>query len=273
MALPWRLFGAILLLWVLVGVVPFLVWGDLHAAAEFANAFGFVNALFAALAFGGVIWAIRLQTHELELQRLELEETRDELRRSADAQSLSQQMHFLAALLAARNNVAQGYAVAAEHETGPLRPNLIAHRQHLVELEWLLHQVDRHAGNPFALPSRECLAAHQVRTLLVRAHLPLQTALANRAANHARSLLLDLNQALRELRRLLSCEPASDLSRVLDQTIAMAETAATADDFDEVAKVCCDVFNQLSSQVAPDLKAQLEVSAEHSLKVDPFRTG
>lgn len=131
MELPWRLFAGILVLWLLVGVVPFAVWANLHDAAEFASAFGFVNALFAALAFGGVIWAIRLQTKELELQRLEIEETRDELRRSADAQQQSQQMHFLAALLAARNNVAQGYAAAAQHETGSLRVSQLAHRQHL----------------------------------------------------------------------------------------------------------------------------------------------
>jgi hypothetical protein len=64
MELPWRLFGGIIVLWLLVGVVPFLFLRDLHDAAEFASAFGFVNALFAALAFGGVIWAIRLQTKE-----------------------------------------------------------------------------------------------------------------------------------------------------------------------------------------------------------------
>src|SRR5687767_10761253 len=118
MELPWRLFGGILILWILIGIVPFLIWGDLHSAADFASAFGFVNALFAALAFGGVIWAIRLQTKELELQRLEIEGTRDELRRSADAQQQSQQMHFLTALLLARNNVTQGYAAAASHESG-----------------------------------------------------------------------------------------------------------------------------------------------------------
>jgi hypothetical protein len=257
MQLPWRLFAGIIVLWLLVGVVPFLFWGDLHEAAEFASAFGFVNALFAALAFGGVIWAIRLQTKELELQRLELEETRDELRRSADAQTLSQQMHFLSALLAARNNVAQGYAVAAERETGPLRPNQAAHRQHLAELEWLLHEVDRHQGNPFALPSRGVLVAHQVGLLLCRTHLPLQAALGNRAANHARNLLVEFGETLRELRRLLACDDASELSRTLDKCLAQAATAATASDFDEVARYCREAFNPLSNQIAAELKTPL----------------
>ncbi len=259
MELPWRLFGGIIVLWLLIGVLPFLLLSDLHEAAEFANAFGFVNALFAALAFGGVIWAIRLQTKELELQRLEIEETRDELRRSADAQTLSQQMHFLSALLAARNNVAQGYAVAADRESGPLRPNQAAHRQHLAELEWLLQEVDRHQGNPFALPPRHVLVAHQVGLLLCRAHLPLQSALGNRAANHARNLLVDLGETLRELRRMLDCEDASDLSRVLDNCLAQAATAVTASDFEEVARLCRDVFNPLSSRVAVELSTKVPV--------------
>jgi hypothetical protein len=257
MELPWRLFGGIILLWLLVGVLPFLLLSDLHEAAEFASAFGFVNALFAALAFGGVIWAIRLQTKELELQRLEIEETRDELRRSADAQTLSQQMHFLSALLAARNNVAQGYAVAAERETGPLRPNQAAHRQHLAELEWLLAEVDRHQGNPFRLPNIHMLVAHQVGLLLCRAHLPLQSALGNRAANHARNLLADLGETLRELRRMLACEDSTELSVALDKSLAQAATAVTASDFEEVEKHCHEAFNPLSSQVAAELKSPL----------------
>jgi hypothetical protein len=257
MELPWRLFGGIILLWLLVGVLPFVVLSDLHEAAEFANAFGFVNALFAALAFGGVIWAIRLQTKELELQRLEIEETRDELRRSADAQTLSQQMHFLSALLDARNNVAQGYAVAAERETGPLRPNQAAHRQHLAELEWLLSEVDRHPGNPFTLPPRHVLVAHQVGLLLCRAHPLLQSALGNRAANHARNLLVDMSETLRELRRMLDCEAANDLSRVLDQCLVQAAVAVTASDYQEVAQLCREVFNPLSSQVAAELNTQV----------------
>ena len=248
MELPWRLFAAIVGLWFLVGIVPFLVWRDLHSAAEFANTFGVVNALFAALAFGGVIWAIRLQTKELELQRLEIEETRDELRRSADAQDQSQQMHFLAALLAARNNVAQGYAAAAAQESGPLKPNQAAHRQHLAELEWLLHLVDRHPANPFALPPPEQLVAHQVSLLLARTRPLLDAALANRAANHARGIVLDLNQSLRELCRLLTANGEPDhFCRLLKQCIADAETVATANDFDEVAQCCHRVVDVLTT--------------------------
>lgn len=255
MELPWRLFACIVLLWLIVGLAPSLVSGDVHEASEFANTFGFVNALFAALAFGGVIWAIRLQTKELELQRLEVEETRDELRRSADAQQQSQEMHFLAALLAARNNVAQGYAAAAERETGPLRASHLAHRQHLAELEWLLQVVDRHPGNPFTLPSPTVLAAHQVAALLRRSHPILQSALRNRATNHARSVLLDMNSALREFRSLLAEDIQQDeFAGVLARAIQQAETVSTAADFDEVQQTCQSVFDDLSVKTSAMLQ-------------------
>jgi hypothetical protein len=193
------------------------------------------------------------------LQRLEIEETRDELRRSADAQHQSQQMHFLSALLSARNNVAQGYAAAAEREEGPLRPNQLAHRQHLAELEWLLHVVDRDESNPFTLPARPVLVAHQVALLLRRTHPLLHSALAHRAANHARGILLDLNQSLRELRRLLADDPANccDLYSVLESTSAQAEAVNTASGFDEIAAACEQVYQQLSRHVAEATGAAL----------------
>ena len=255
MELPWRLFAGIIGLFLLVGLVPVVLWGDVHAAAEFANTFGFVNALFAALAFGGVIWAIRLQTKELELQRLEIEETRDELRRSADAQHLSQQMHFLSALLAARNNVAQGYAAAAEREAGPLRPSHISHRQQLAELEWLLNLVDRHECNPFPIPPLSKLVAHQASLLLRRSHAVLQSALKNRATNHARGILLDLNQSLRDLARLLADDESrrGELFRVLSAVIDRAESVSTAGDFDEIAQACEHVYQDLNGPISREL--------------------
>lgn len=252
MELPWRLFACIVLLWLVVGLAPTLLSGDVHDASEFANTFGFVNALFAALAFGGVIWAIRLQTKELELQRLEVEETRDELRRSADAQQQSQEMHFLAALLSARNNVAQGYAAAAARESGPLRASHLAHRQHLAELEWLLQLVDRHPGNPFALPGAALLAAHQVAALLRRSYPVLKSALRNRATNHARNVLLDMNHALREFRSMLVDGDAqqSEMEQALGRAIDCAETASTAADYEEIAAISRQVFDELSEKAS-----------------------
>jgi hypothetical protein len=257
--LPWRLFAVMVVLWLCVGLAPWLLLHDLQSAADFAGTFSFVEALFTALAFGGVIWAIRLQTKELEMQRLEVEETREELRRAADAQHQSQQMQFLTALLMARNSVAQGYATAAQHESGPLRSSQIAHRQHLAELEWLLQMVDRHAGNPFALPPAPTLVAQQAALLLKRSYPVLQAALTNRASNHIRGIMVDLNQSLRELRRMLTDDEARqcELFSVLDKSIADSEGVTTASDYDEIAAICSRVFNNLSSQLSSSLDVSM----------------
>ena len=52
--------------------------------------FGAVNSLFSGLAFAGVIFTIYLQKTELSLQRKELELTRVQLARSANAQEKSE---------------------------------------------------------------------------------------------------------------------------------------------------------------------------------------
>lgn len=53
---------------------------------QFGDMFGAVNALFSAAAFAVLIYSMWLQRTELRLQREELQETRAELTRSADAQ-------------------------------------------------------------------------------------------------------------------------------------------------------------------------------------------
>lgn len=71
-----------------------IVWyPEPGSAAEFGDMFGWVNALFSGLALAGVILAVLFQTHELRLQRRELDETqemlhlqREEMQRSAEAQ-------------------------------------------------------------------------------------------------------------------------------------------------------------------------------------------
>lgn len=47
------------------------------ARGTFGDKFGAINSLFSGLAFAGIIFTIMLQRKELELQRRELEETRD----------------------------------------------------------------------------------------------------------------------------------------------------------------------------------------------------
>lgn len=89
----------VLLLWATTFLIMLVVpeWQDRSAIGDM---FGAVNALFAGLAFAGIIIAIYLQTQELGLQRQELAETRTELQRQAEAQeksemALSDQVHAL----------------------------------------------------------------------------------------------------------------------------------------------------------------------------------
>lgn len=66
---------------------------DLFFGANTKVSFSFesINALFAGLAFAGVIITMLMQREELKLQRQELAETRRELKRSADAQTKSEE--------------------------------------------------------------------------------------------------------------------------------------------------------------------------------------
>ena len=83
--------GAIVTVWGVYGIVAYRSLGDWQERGTFGDMFGALNALFAGLAFAGLIVAILLQREELKLQRLELTETRKELSRAADAQAKSQE--------------------------------------------------------------------------------------------------------------------------------------------------------------------------------------
>ena len=84
----WPWFIGVIILW---AVYLFIIWISNWPLeknkGEFGDTFGALNALFAGLAFAGVIYAIllqqrelKLQREELELQRKELEDTRVEIR-------------------------------------------------------------------------------------------------------------------------------------------------------------------------------------------------
>ena len=73
-------FLAVIILWLASWfLVPHYlpVWSDRGA---FGDMFGVVNALFSGLAFAGILIALYMQKHELELQRKELSATREELK-------------------------------------------------------------------------------------------------------------------------------------------------------------------------------------------------
>jgi hypothetical protein len=90
-ALGLRVAVGVFAIWLAAGLVVGAVLPDWTARGSFGDMFGAVNALFAGLAFAGVILTMALQGRELEFQRQELELTRQELRRSANAQERSEQ--------------------------------------------------------------------------------------------------------------------------------------------------------------------------------------
>ena len=74
----WSVVGVVIV-WAAVGwLMPSLLRGN--NAGEFGDQFGAATALFSGLAFAGIIITIWIQGKELELQRRELELTRDEIR-------------------------------------------------------------------------------------------------------------------------------------------------------------------------------------------------
>lgn len=81
------LFAAVVLIQCVLGYVIASQFADWQHRGTFGDMFGAVNTLFSGLAFAGVIYAIFLQSQELELQRKELELTRSELSKSAAAQT------------------------------------------------------------------------------------------------------------------------------------------------------------------------------------------
>jgi len=74
--LPW-LISIVVVLW----IIGWITVDWINPAANrgaFGDKFGFVNSLFSALAFAGIIYSIFLQKNELALQRQELSDTRKE---------------------------------------------------------------------------------------------------------------------------------------------------------------------------------------------------
>jgi len=75
--LPW-LIVLVILIWVIGWVVVDSIYSDVAQRGAFSDKFGFVNSLFSATAFTGIIYSIYLQKNELALQRQEVSETRKE---------------------------------------------------------------------------------------------------------------------------------------------------------------------------------------------------
>lgn len=69
---PWLVFSVVILFWSFYWYFVVSSLTDSTERGQFGDMFGAINALFAGLAFGGVIWAVDLQRKELQLQRQEI---------------------------------------------------------------------------------------------------------------------------------------------------------------------------------------------------------
>ncbi|MFC4094565.1 hypothetical protein [Euzebyella saccharophila] len=107
----------------IVLLIFFLLWAAMvnwypipSTASEFGDSFGGLNTLFSALAFAFLIVTVVMQKNELQLQRQEISNTREELKKSALAQDSSQkalniQVRIMAkqAMLASYQSLYQAY--------------------------------------------------------------------------------------------------------------------------------------------------------------------
>lgn len=73
----WIAIGMLIISFIYPIIVKY-VFSDFITAGSFGDSYGALNAIFSGLAFAGVIITILIQRHELELQREELIETREE---------------------------------------------------------------------------------------------------------------------------------------------------------------------------------------------------
>jgi hypothetical protein len=91
---PWKI-GCLILaigivLWAGYGLIVTRIIPDWRIRSQFGDMLGGIGALFSGLALAGVVVAIKMQREELELQA-ELVATRDELKRSTEAQTARSQ--------------------------------------------------------------------------------------------------------------------------------------------------------------------------------------
>ncbi len=127
--LPWLMFPGVIILWGTSIVLVQWLFPEIEERGQFGDSLGGVNALFAGLAFAGVIWAIILQQKELvlqraelALQRAELEKTREEIKGqkeqlAAQNQTLQQQSFESSffQLLGLHNDIVNSMAIPQSH--------------------------------------------------------------------------------------------------------------------------------------------------------------
>jgi hypothetical protein len=230
----------VLVLWLLVGMLPWWLAHDHNEASQFGDSFGFGNTLFAGLAFAGVIYAIILQTEELRLQREELEETRDELRRSADAQEQTQQALFLSAYLNASAGMMEGLEpLVANERHSNFKPDTAVYRQLLAEMRIVLNELRAGAKGFVDIPDTATTVRDEILRLATYADLASD---AHHDTPEAQwRLIIQTIPALQfrliGYRKMLSCDvPAEhDLQQRIDTAVTYI-TAAPVPSRDETGQ-------------------------------------
>lgn len=184
--------GSVFLVWLLVGVIPHYM--PTKWTSPLGDTYEAVSALFGGLAFAGVVVTILLQSMELRLQREELAETREELKRSATAQERSEQMLFLSAYMNTCSSLLDGYGRMFQQSEGGMKR------------VWYLAHSDMTA---YVDALREQIASQGFPELVAVSHESVIRGRVNRAANFLEAQLVLIS-------RLPTAEQTPKLADVLE---------------------------------------------------------
>jgi hypothetical protein len=151
------LFAAVILIQCGLGYAISTQFSGWSERGTFGDMFGAVNTLFSGLAFAGVIYAIFLQSQELELQRKELELTRTELSKSAAAQQEQAKLMLHTAKINAVSSMLDTYTtLLVNKRTIPGGERGAGTRDHVGEtLKQLNSLLDECATHPSTRPLRD----------------------------------------------------------------------------------------------------------------------
>lgn len=141
----------VIIIWIVSAVLIMVAIGDWSHRGTFGDLFGAVNALFSGLAFAGLIFTIVLQKQDLEMQRKEIALNRNELKKSARAQQLSEKALFeqveqmkIAARLNALNTLINFYNIQIANTNNPeeiVQRAKLKRRETIQEIERLIDRV------------------------------------------------------------------------------------------------------------------------------------
>ncbi len=124
----------------------------LTAQGQFGDLFGGINALFSGLALAGVVTAVILQSHELQLQRTELTKTAVANQKAAEAPNQQIAMQLRAAELAAISSLldsVNSQLVSSDNLDSDVRYILVGSRRaYHARLHEVLNSMNRGIGVP-----------------------------------------------------------------------------------------------------------------------------